>query len=308
MYHLFFSGSNNRHLFSHTFQFITHALRYFKCYNNTTSEIIHTSNTKANNQKLGGGSGCDPFISAKEKYKVVQIWLGQTVTCLHTNSPGHIWTTLKKGLRLACQGLWLIRIQAEAFPGNLHSIPVQQRKNSHHSMGTNHSWVAYLSNGADQPSTTMRFYGGPPQNRDVLLNLGNCVSTWQARLQTNANLSPWMVSVCCVSLNLCAYYKFLCYTVFAAEKVSLSNLSITPCCKPPLKVKHNHCTSHTHTRARTHICQRDCRILKAMQICLCARHEGIWRSGGRPIIPCSFNLATRCRWEVNFTPQINSPW
>jgi hypothetical protein len=28
------------------------------------------------------------------KYKVVQIWLGQTVTCLHTNRPGHIWTTL----------------------------------------------------------------------------------------------------------------------------------------------------------------------------------------------------------------------
>ena len=27
-------------------------------------------------------------------YKVVQIWPGQTVTCLHTNSPGHIWTTL----------------------------------------------------------------------------------------------------------------------------------------------------------------------------------------------------------------------
>jgi hypothetical protein len=29
-------------------------------------------------------------------YKVVQIWPGQTVTCLHTNSPGHIWTTLYK--------------------------------------------------------------------------------------------------------------------------------------------------------------------------------------------------------------------
>ena len=29
-----------------------------------------------------------------KKYKVVQIWPGQTVTCLHTNSPGHIWTTL----------------------------------------------------------------------------------------------------------------------------------------------------------------------------------------------------------------------
>jgi hypothetical protein len=26
--------------------------------------------------------------------KVVQIWPGQTVTCLHTNRPGHIWTTL----------------------------------------------------------------------------------------------------------------------------------------------------------------------------------------------------------------------
>jgi hypothetical protein len=28
------------------------------------------------------------------KYKVVQIWPGQTVTCLHTISPGHILTTL----------------------------------------------------------------------------------------------------------------------------------------------------------------------------------------------------------------------
>jgi hypothetical protein len=27
-------------------------------------------------------------------YKVVQIWPGQNVTCLHTNNPGHIWTTL----------------------------------------------------------------------------------------------------------------------------------------------------------------------------------------------------------------------
>jgi hypothetical protein len=27
-------------------------------------------------------------------YKVVQIWPGKTVTCLLTNSPGHIWTTL----------------------------------------------------------------------------------------------------------------------------------------------------------------------------------------------------------------------
>jgi hypothetical protein len=28
------------------------------------------------------------------KYKVVQILPGQTVTCIHTNRPGHIWTTL----------------------------------------------------------------------------------------------------------------------------------------------------------------------------------------------------------------------
>jgi hypothetical protein len=27
-------------------------------------------------------------------YKVVHIWPGQTVTCWHTISPGHIWTTL----------------------------------------------------------------------------------------------------------------------------------------------------------------------------------------------------------------------
>jgi hypothetical protein len=29
-----------------------------------------------------------------QKYKVFQIWPGQTVTCSHTNRPGHIWTTL----------------------------------------------------------------------------------------------------------------------------------------------------------------------------------------------------------------------
>jgi hypothetical protein len=30
-------------------------------------------------------------------YKVIQIWPGQTMTCLHTISPGHIWTTLYFG-------------------------------------------------------------------------------------------------------------------------------------------------------------------------------------------------------------------
>ena len=34
------------------------------------------------------------IITETTKYKVVQIWPGQTVTCIHTISPGHIWTTL----------------------------------------------------------------------------------------------------------------------------------------------------------------------------------------------------------------------
>jgi hypothetical protein len=39
----------------------------------------------------------EKIINTYSKYKVVQIWPGQTVTCLHTNSPGHIWTTLLIG-------------------------------------------------------------------------------------------------------------------------------------------------------------------------------------------------------------------
>jgi hypothetical protein len=34
------------------------------------------------------------FILCALIYNVVQIWPGQTVTCLHTISPDHIWTTL----------------------------------------------------------------------------------------------------------------------------------------------------------------------------------------------------------------------
>jgi hypothetical protein len=34
------------------------------------------------------------YLEKTQNYKVVQIWPGQTVTCLHTISPGHIWTTL----------------------------------------------------------------------------------------------------------------------------------------------------------------------------------------------------------------------
>jgi hypothetical protein len=42
--------------------------------------------------KFSGGYALYLFVL----YKVVQIWPGQSVTCLHTNSPGHIWTTLYK--------------------------------------------------------------------------------------------------------------------------------------------------------------------------------------------------------------------
>jgi hypothetical protein len=55
-------------------------------------------------------------------YKVVQIWLRQTVTCLHTNSPGHIWTTLYiyihiyvyiyiRWFKYDCDKLWLVYTQ-----------------------------------------------------------------------------------------------------------------------------------------------------------------------------------------------------
>ena len=37
---------------------------------------------------------CGLFRDLFSMYKVVQIWPGQTVICLHTISPGHIWTTL----------------------------------------------------------------------------------------------------------------------------------------------------------------------------------------------------------------------
>jgi hypothetical protein len=39
------------------------------------------------------------FLVYNVLHKVVQIWPGQTVTCLHTNRPGHIWTTLYFGVR-----------------------------------------------------------------------------------------------------------------------------------------------------------------------------------------------------------------
>ena len=45
----------------------------------------------------------------KTFYKVVQIWPGQTVTCLHTNRPSHIWTTLYYSYRVPDQHPNLVR-------------------------------------------------------------------------------------------------------------------------------------------------------------------------------------------------------
>jgi hypothetical protein len=45
--------------------------------------------------------------------KVVQIWPGQTVTCLHTNSPGHIWTTFYNTVLQNCSlklEIWAVGI------------------------------------------------------------------------------------------------------------------------------------------------------------------------------------------------------
>jgi hypothetical protein len=36
------------------------------------------------------------LYTLRDCVKAGQIWPVQTVTCLHTNSPGHIWTTLYK--------------------------------------------------------------------------------------------------------------------------------------------------------------------------------------------------------------------
>jgi hypothetical protein len=43
------------------------------------------------------------YLNNLSLYKVVQIWSGQTVTCLHTNRPGHIWTTLYFSLNVTNQ-------------------------------------------------------------------------------------------------------------------------------------------------------------------------------------------------------------
>ena len=58
----------------------------------TSSGTLHTN--FFNNSSPDLSTNICRVIWPTVNYKVVQIWPGQTVTCLDTISPGHIWTTL----------------------------------------------------------------------------------------------------------------------------------------------------------------------------------------------------------------------
>jgi hypothetical protein len=70
---------------------------YFAC---VASSIFLTTETQSNIESVS----CEEIVKLAglyfrtklyvTLYKVVQILPAQTVTCLHTNIPGHIWTTL----------------------------------------------------------------------------------------------------------------------------------------------------------------------------------------------------------------------
>jgi hypothetical protein len=87
------------------------------------------------------------------KYKVVQIWPEQTGTCLHTISPGHIWTTLyhdcisAEGSEIQMKAIPLIsqtfqentdrlRYKCSSFPipRALHAVPFYLLLSRRHSL------------------------------------------------------------------------------------------------------------------------------------------------------------------------------
>jgi hypothetical protein len=63
---------------------------------------------------------------------VVQIWLGHTVTCLHTNSPSRIWTTLYvlRYSRIPCI-LWNLKVNHHIHE-NLPPVPILSHINPVH--------------------------------------------------------------------------------------------------------------------------------------------------------------------------------
>jgi hypothetical protein len=77
--------------------------------------IVYSIETSGNYINLLLIYECD-----ESKYKVVQIWQGQTVTCLHTVSPGHIWTTLYVGT--AATSVSVVPVPAESDTRNVQQI------------------------------------------------------------------------------------------------------------------------------------------------------------------------------------------
>ena len=59
-----------------------------------TCTVIYSTEKQERKNISQAGIKHDLCVNIVGKYKVVEIWPGQTVTCLHTDRPGHIWTTL----------------------------------------------------------------------------------------------------------------------------------------------------------------------------------------------------------------------
>jgi hypothetical protein len=86
--HIKFSNGNSSHSGWKTDLYFPSALCLCVCiYISTNSRYILCVSICQFSCELAG-------THCKCKYKVVQIWPGQSVTYLHTNSPGHVWTIL----------------------------------------------------------------------------------------------------------------------------------------------------------------------------------------------------------------------
>jgi hypothetical protein len=98
-------------------------------------------------------------------YKVVQIWPEQTVTCLHTNSSGHIWTTLY----VLCHHQ-LLGVLATGHKNALHKYSLQL------------GYFLWLKAKTDLPSDFTHCYLNPVGTNEGL------VSTY---IDTQVNKSSW---------------------------------------------------------------------------------------------------------------------
>ena len=78
-------------------------------------------------------------------YRVVQIWPGQTVTCLHTDRPGHIWTTLYSSVKCENIGgfsqLLVITKNLKAVHRKLESSSSSSSSSSSRSSSSSSAWL-----------------------------------------------------------------------------------------------------------------------------------------------------------------------